>query len=367
MYIWSVISLIHDESNYFAKILWGYALETAARILNMVPTKKVDTVSYEIWHGNTTKFSYLRVWGCKALVKRDTPNKLDSGSIKCIFVVVPADSLNSIPADYVSAGHVLVPADNDTFMPNPSASPSFTQDDTFMPEPIQPMPTFTQTAFSQPAVHIKHNLLHIPTQLVSSNLIMSSHNSFHQFPISQSCQHAKFHYLEKETRGTAQKRWEYDAKRKYNVHPPVLLMNMLLYKGKISSLQNFSVTEVEGLHRVMTDFRESESVDQVLARQTMIDINLKLSKSTSFSWSLDLDVRIGHSFGEKVALLPTHSAFIGTACSGQRPYLFCQLRIECNVKDSVIRLDHADRNTTGAVRRHKKENKKNGKLSLKRH
>ncbi|GJW19014.1 hypothetical protein Tco_0026450 [Tanacetum coccineum] len=35
---------------------------------------------------------------------------------------------------------------DDTFMPNPSASPSFTQDDTFMPEPIQPMPTFTQPA-----------------------------------------------------------------------------------------------------------------------------------------------------------------------------------------------------------------------------
>ncbi|GKF77442.1 hypothetical protein Tco_0229912 [Tanacetum coccineum] len=40
--------------------------------------------------------------------------------------------------------------------PNPSASPSFTQDDTFMPESIQPMPTFTQTAFSQPAVHTQH-------------------------------------------------------------------------------------------------------------------------------------------------------------------------------------------------------------------
>ncbi|GJT56236.1 putative ribonuclease H-like domain-containing protein, partial [Tanacetum coccineum] len=36
---------------------------------------------------------------------------------------------------------------DDTFMPNPSASPSFTQDDTFMPEPIQPMPTFTQQLF----------------------------------------------------------------------------------------------------------------------------------------------------------------------------------------------------------------------------
>ncbi|GJW11575.1 ribonuclease H-like domain-containing protein [Tanacetum coccineum] len=41
-------------------------------------------------------------------------------------------------------------------MPNPSASPSFTQDDTFMPEPIQPMPTFTQTAFSQLAITSQH-------------------------------------------------------------------------------------------------------------------------------------------------------------------------------------------------------------------
>ncbi|GKG31580.1 hypothetical protein Tco_0426530 [Tanacetum coccineum] len=37
--------------------------------------------------------------------------------------------------------------------PNSSASPSFTQDDTsdsFIPEPTQPIPSFTQTAFSQP-------------------------------------------------------------------------------------------------------------------------------------------------------------------------------------------------------------------------
>ncbi|GJT79773.1 retrotransposon protein, putative, ty1-copia subclass [Tanacetum coccineum] len=33
------------------KSFWGYALESIARILNMVPTKKVDRTSYEIWHG----------------------------------------------------------------------------------------------------------------------------------------------------------------------------------------------------------------------------------------------------------------------------------------------------------------------------
>ncbi|GJR45569.1 retrotransposon protein, putative, ty1-copia subclass [Tanacetum coccineum] len=63
------------------KSFWGYALDTAARILNMVPTKKVDRTSYEIWHGKSPNLSYLRVWGCEALVKRDTPDKLDSRSI----------------------------------------------------------------------------------------------------------------------------------------------------------------------------------------------------------------------------------------------------------------------------------------------
>nr|GEY29453.1 hypothetical protein [Tanacetum cinerariifolium] len=33
------------------KSFWDYALETAARILNMVPTKKVEKTPYEVWHG----------------------------------------------------------------------------------------------------------------------------------------------------------------------------------------------------------------------------------------------------------------------------------------------------------------------------
>nr|GEU39562.1 retrotransposon protein, putative, Ty1-copia subclass [Tanacetum cinerariifolium] len=78
------------------KSFWDYALETAARILTMVPTKKVDKTPYEIWNGQAPKMSYLKVWGCEAFVKRDTltkPNKLNPRSFKCIFVGYPKKTM----------------------------------------------------------------------------------------------------------------------------------------------------------------------------------------------------------------------------------------------------------------------------------
>nr|GFA10787.1 retrotransposon protein, putative, Ty1-copia subclass [Tanacetum cinerariifolium] len=51
------------------KSFWDYALETAVYILNMVPTKKAEKTPYEVWHGKALKLSYLKVWGCEALVK----------------------------------------------------------------------------------------------------------------------------------------------------------------------------------------------------------------------------------------------------------------------------------------------------------
>nr|GEU85155.1 hypothetical protein [Tanacetum cinerariifolium] len=78
------------------KSFWDYALETAARILNMVPTKKVKKTPYEVWHGKAPKLSYLKVWGCEALVKRDTltkPDKLEPRSIKCIFIGYPRETM----------------------------------------------------------------------------------------------------------------------------------------------------------------------------------------------------------------------------------------------------------------------------------
>ncbi|GKD61765.1 retrotransposon protein, putative, ty1-copia subclass [Tanacetum coccineum] len=101
------------------KSFWDYALESAARILNMVPTKKVEKTPYEVWHGQAPKLSYLKVWGCEALVKRDTlikPDKLEPMSIKCIFVGYLKETMG-YSFYYPPENKVLV-ARNDEFLEN---------------------------------------------------------------------------------------------------------------------------------------------------------------------------------------------------------------------------------------------------------
>ncbi|GKA95763.1 retrotransposon protein, putative, ty1-copia subclass [Tanacetum coccineum] len=78
------------------KSILDYALESVARILNMVPTKKVEKSPYEVWYEQAPKLSYVKVWGCEALVKRDTitkPAKLEPRSIKCIFLGYPKETM----------------------------------------------------------------------------------------------------------------------------------------------------------------------------------------------------------------------------------------------------------------------------------
>ncbi|GJW66463.1 retrotransposon protein, putative, ty1-copia subclass [Tanacetum coccineum] len=72
---------------------WDYALESATRILYMVTTKKVDKTPYELWYGKVPNLSYLKIWGCKALVKRDTPDKLEQRPVKCIFIGYPKETM----------------------------------------------------------------------------------------------------------------------------------------------------------------------------------------------------------------------------------------------------------------------------------
>ena len=67
---------------------WGDALQTAAYVLNRVPSKSVTSTPYELWTGRKPDLSLLRPWGCTAFV-HDTSSKygkLGPRGKKSIFV-----------------------------------------------------------------------------------------------------------------------------------------------------------------------------------------------------------------------------------------------------------------------------------------
>ncbi|KAI3499715.1 hypothetical protein L1887_35524 [Cichorium endivia] len=55
---------------------WGYALETAAHILNLVPTKKVAKTPHEMRTGKVPSLAHIKVCGCEDFVRRETHDKL---------------------------------------------------------------------------------------------------------------------------------------------------------------------------------------------------------------------------------------------------------------------------------------------------
>ncbi|GJV68920.1 putative RNA-directed DNA polymerase [Tanacetum coccineum] len=71
---------------------WGYALETAAHILNLVPTKKVSKTPFEMWKGKRPSLGHIKIWGCEVFVRREAQDKLEARSEKCLFIGYPEES-----------------------------------------------------------------------------------------------------------------------------------------------------------------------------------------------------------------------------------------------------------------------------------
>nr|GEV27657.1 hypothetical protein [Tanacetum cinerariifolium] len=82
-------------SGKMARKPYTHQVERAKDLLGLIHTD-VEKTPYEVWHGKVPKLSYLKVWGCEALVKRDTltkPDKLEPRAIKCIFVGYPKEMI----------------------------------------------------------------------------------------------------------------------------------------------------------------------------------------------------------------------------------------------------------------------------------
>ncbi|GKF72765.1 zinc finger, CCHC-type containing protein [Tanacetum coccineum] len=66
----------------------GEAMLTAFYLLNRVPNKRNMITPYELWTKRKPNLNYLRVWGCRAVVRLSDPKlkTLGERGIECIFV-----------------------------------------------------------------------------------------------------------------------------------------------------------------------------------------------------------------------------------------------------------------------------------------
>ena len=71
---------------------WGYALQTAVYILNVVPSKSVPKTPLELWNGRKPSLRHFRIWGCPAHVLKGKTEKLESRSELCLFVGYPKET-----------------------------------------------------------------------------------------------------------------------------------------------------------------------------------------------------------------------------------------------------------------------------------
>nr|KAJ0206517.1 hypothetical protein LSAT_V11C500250200 [Lactuca sativa] len=67
---------------------WGEAMLTACYILNRTPNKRIKITPYELWYKKVPNLSYLKVWGCRAIVRLTEPKRKTLGErgIDCIFI-----------------------------------------------------------------------------------------------------------------------------------------------------------------------------------------------------------------------------------------------------------------------------------------
>ncbi|GKA33546.1 zinc finger, CCHC-type containing protein [Tanacetum coccineum] len=67
---------------------WGEAMLTTCYLLNRLPNKRNRMTPYELWTKRKPNLNYLRVWGCRAVIRLPDPKlkTLCERGIECIFV-----------------------------------------------------------------------------------------------------------------------------------------------------------------------------------------------------------------------------------------------------------------------------------------
>ena len=71
-----------------SQIIWGEAIITSNYILNIVPHKKSDKISYELFKGRRSTYNYLQKWRCRVKMVLPPPKKekIDLKTVDYVFI-----------------------------------------------------------------------------------------------------------------------------------------------------------------------------------------------------------------------------------------------------------------------------------------
>ncbi|MGG6712807.1 UNVERIFIED_CONTAM: transposase family protein, partial [Salmonella enterica subsp. enterica serovar Weltevreden] len=63
--------MVNSMLSYFglSKGFWGEAMLTTCYLLNRIPNKRNSITPYELWFKKKLNLNYLRIWGCRAVVR----------------------------------------------------------------------------------------------------------------------------------------------------------------------------------------------------------------------------------------------------------------------------------------------------------
>ncbi|KAL6323869.1 hypothetical protein AAG906_005865 [Vitis piasezkii] len=88
---WTLMEMVRSMMSYsdLPISFWGHAIETAAYILNLVPSKSVPKTPTELWTGRKPSLKHVRMWGCPAHVLKGKTDKLETKTELCFFIGYP--------------------------------------------------------------------------------------------------------------------------------------------------------------------------------------------------------------------------------------------------------------------------------------
>ena len=90
----TLLEMVRSMMSYYSLLIsfWGYALNTAIHLLNLVPSKSVPKTPMELWSRHKPSMKYLHIWGCLAHVLKGKPDKLEPKSEVCLLVGYPKET-----------------------------------------------------------------------------------------------------------------------------------------------------------------------------------------------------------------------------------------------------------------------------------